>query len=66
MTIQDILEELYDTGYLANNLNFVAKRNVRIAQAKSKIEEMFLNWLGEDKLTYEHREIKLGGHYVTF
>jgi hypothetical protein len=48
MTIQDILEELLNTGIEGTfRPNVYAIR--KIAQAKKKIEKKFEEWIGEDK-----------------
>ena len=61
--LQDILEELIKNAVLEHDINGMALIGMpkkAIAQAKSAIEEMFREWVGEDDNSEFHKQYKEG------
>ena len=62
--MREILKELVGHYYTTHNAEACEFCKKELDQAISAIKQEILGKLEKPKLTYEHREIKLGGGYV--
>ena len=66
--IKAVLEELYWDAHSVGVAKIMPREQERISQVLTKLDalykEKYLGMLPEEKATYQHKQIKLGGEWV--